>query len=295
MIGLALGSGAAYGLAHIGVLRVLEKENIPVDIVAGTSIGALIGAMWSSGLSADEIESIMMQYNNNKGRVFRLLGDLCFPKASLAKGDRIGQFLKKHLGEKTFSDTRVPLKIVACDLDKREKIVYESGPLVDAVRSSIAIPGMFAPRFLKGDLVVDGGIMEPVPTGTLLESGAKKIISVNVLHSPEDLREGYKRYKSYLEQKKKDIQQSNFIKKFVYRLRLALRKTLFPNIFDIMVNSILTMEYVMSLENCKKADIVINPTIVGSNWFEFFRTEELIKKGEEETEKILPKIKSLLG
>lgn len=294
MLGLALGSGAAFGLAFIGVLRVLEREKIPVDIVSGTSIGALIGAMWASGLSADEIEEIMMQYNNNKGRVFRLLGDLCFPKASLAKGNRVRRFLRKHLEEKTFSDTKVPLKIVACNLDKREKVIYDSGPLVKAVMASIAIPGMFAPRFLKGDLVVDGGIMEPVPTATLLESGAKKVIAVNVLHSPEDLQEGYKRYKSCLEQKEKDM-QGNLIKNVLYRLRLVLRKSLFPNIFDIMVNSILTMEYVMSLENCKKADVVLNPTIVGSNWFEFFRTEELIKKGESEAEKALPQIKALIG
>lgn len=295
MLGLALGSGAAFGLAFIGVLRVLEKENIPVDIVAGTSIGAMIGAMWTSGLSADEIERIMMQYNNDKGKVFRLLGDLCFPKASLAKGNRVGRFLRRHLEEKTFSDTRVPLKIVACNLDKRKKIIYESGTLVKAVRSSIAIPGMFAPRFLKGDLVVDGGILEPIPTDTLLESGAKKIIAVNVLHSPEDLQEGYNRYKSYLEDKEKEIQRHHFIKRSLYGARKVLRRSLFPNIFDIMVNSILTMEYVISLENCRKADVVINPTIIGSNWFEFFRTEELVKKGELEAEKALPQIKALIS
>lgn len=294
MIGLALGSGAAYGLAFIGVLRVLEREKIPIGMVAGTSMGAMIAAMWASGLSADEIESIMMQFDGKKGKVFRLLGDLCFPKASLAKGNRVRRFLKKHIGEKTFSDTRVPLRIVACNLDKREKIIYDSGSLVKAVMASIAIPGMFAPKFLKEDLVVDGGIMEPVPTDTLLEAGAEKIIAVNVLHSPEDLKEGHKRYKSYLEQKKNEMQQRSFIANFLYRLRLMLRKTLFPNIFDIMVNSILTMEYVMSLENCSKADVVVNPTIVGTNWFEFFRAKELIKRGEEATEKILPKIRSLL-
>ncbi|MFC1752709.1 patatin-like phospholipase family protein [Thermoproteota archaeon] len=291
LVGLALGSGAAFGFSHIGVLKVLEREGIPIDVISGSSIGALIGAFWASGKSASEIEEIMMEYNKDKMKVFRLLGDICFPITSLAAGYRVARFLKKHLGIKTFNDTRVPLKILAAKLDTREVVTLESGSLVDAVRSSIAIPGLFKPVKTRGTLFIDGGILEPVPTTTLVESGVKKIIAVNVLPSPEHLQEGYKNYKYCLEKEKADAQKGSIIAKIIYRIRILFRKIFFPNIFDIMVNSILGMEHVMAQENCRKADVVINPIIPGANWFEFFRVEELIKRGEEEAVKAIEKIR----
>jgi NTE family protein len=294
LVGLALGSGAAFGLAHIGVLKVLEKEKIPVDVVAGTSIGALIGALWVSGKSAAEIEDIMMGYNKNKMKVFKLLFDFCFPKTSLAKGRRVIDFLRKNIGNKTFYDVKIPFKVVACNLDKREKVVYESGNLVDAVRSSLAIPGIFMPTMSEGDLIVDGGILEPVPVDVLAKSGVKKIIAVNVLPSPQDMQDGYKNYKYYLEKKRAEIDKQNFAVRFLYRLIFMLKKIFSPNIFDIMVNSILAMEYVMAKEDCAKADVVIHPVIAGANWFEFFNAGVLIKNGELQAEKALPQIKAVV-
>ncbi|MFH1621865.1 MAG: patatin-like phospholipase family protein [Candidatus Omnitrophota bacterium] len=294
LVGLALGSGAAFGLSHIGVIKVLEREKIPIDIVAGTSIGALVGALWTSGRSGEEVEKIMMEYNKNKTKVFRLLFDFCFPKSSLAKGRQVVKFLKKHLGESTFYDIKLPLKVVACNLDKREKIVFDSGNIVAAVKNSLAIPGIFEPTISDGDLIVDGGILEPVPVKTLLESGVKKIIAVNVLPSPKDIQNGYKDYKYHLEKERSDIQKRNFITRIIYYLFILLRRLFFPNIFDIMVNSILAMEFVIAQEDCLKADVVIHPMVTGANWFEFFRTEDLIRKGEEQAEKALPKIKELI-
>jgi len=294
LVGLALGSGAAFGLAHIGVIKVLEREGISVDVVAGTSIGALIGALWTSGKSGIEIEKIMMVYNKNKSRVFRLLFDFCFPKASLAKGERVIKFLRRYIGNKTFHDIKFPLKVVACNLDKREKVVFDSGRLIDAVRSSLAIPGIFRPVQKDNNLIIDGGILQPLPVETLIESGIKRIIAVNVLPSPQDIQEGHKNYKYYLEKERADMGRRNFVFKIYYYLRLLFRKIFFPNIFDIMVNSILAMEYIMAKKSCQKADIVINPIIAGTNWFEFFKTEALIKKGEEKTEKALAGIRDLI-
>jgi NTE family protein len=295
LVGLALGSGAAFGLSHIGVIKVLEREKIPVDVVAGTSIGALIGALWASGKSGTEVEDIMMGYNKNKAKGFRLLFDFCFPKTSLAKGKRVTQFLNKHLEGKTFYDLKIPLKVVACNLNKREKIVYESGNLVEAVRSSLAIPGIFKPIISEGNLIIDGGILEPLPVEALAKVGIKKIIAVNVLPSPADIQQGYKDYKYHLETEKVNMQKGNFFLKIIYRIRLLFNKIFFPNVFDIMVNSILAMEYVMARQVCQKADVVIHPIITGANWFEFFRTEALVKKGELEAEKALPQIKALIN
>ncbi|MDD5005037.1 MAG: patatin-like phospholipase family protein [Candidatus Omnitrophica bacterium] len=295
LVGLALGSGAALGLAHIGVIKVLERENIHIDLVAGVSIGALIAALWASGKSGKEIEEIMMEYNKDKTKVFKLLFDFCFSKASIAEGKRVTKFLKRHMGDKTFYDIKLPLKVVACNLDRREKVILDSGDLVDAVRSSVAIPGIFKPVRSGDNLIIDGGIMEPVPVETLAESGIKKIIAVNVLPAPQDIQEGYKNYKYCLEKEKLDMQKRNFIFKIFYRIRLWFRRIIFHSIFDIMVNSILAMEYAMAKESCRKADVVINPIVPGTDWFEFFKTEALIKKGELEAEKALPQIRNLIS
>lgn len=295
MVGLALGGGAAFGLAHIGVIKALEKENIPVDIVAGSSMGALVAAFWASGKSAAEMETIMMEYNDRKDRVFCLMGDVCFPKSSLVAGKNVIKFLKKNLGDKTFHDVRMQLKILATNLDTRKVMVYDSGSLVEAVKASIAIPGFFKPVSSKGGLVIDGGILAPVPTDILAEAGVKKIIAVNVLPSPRDVEEGFKQYQYRFAQEKAEIQKRGLAARVFYSGRLLLQKLFFPNIMDLMINSLQTMEYEMSLENCRKADVVINPIIAGLHWFEFFRARAFIDKGEQETQKAMAKIKELIN
>lgn len=295
LVGLALGGGAAFGLAHVGVIKVLERENIPIDMVAGSSMGALVGAFWASGMNSAEMENVMMGYNQNKLKVFNLLFDICFPKLSLAKGRNVVKFLKKHLGNKTFYDVKLPLKIVSCNLDKRERAVFDTDRLVDAVACSIAIPGVFPPVRSGSGLLIDGGIIDPVPVEPLIKSGIKKIIAVNVLPSPEQSQDGYEKYRYALEKEKIDIQKYSFLRKGIYKLRIAARKAFFPNILDIMVNSLQIMEYMVAREECQKADIVINPVINTASWFEFFKVEELIKKGEFETEKHIAKIKELVN
>jgi len=294
-VGMALSSGAAFGLAQIGVLKVFEEERIPIDAMAGVSIGALIGSLWATGKSATEIEAIMMEYNKDKGKVLQLLGDFCFPKESLISGQRIRQFLKKHLGRKTFRQTRVPLFLVASNLGKQKKIVHRSGIIAEAAYSSMAIPGMFSPHIRSRDLVVDGGVLEPVPVPTLVDEGVKKIIAVNVLPSPDDFKKSDSLLRRAIGRKKRAIEKENMLARLAFHGTLTLRKMFFPNIFDIMVNTILAMEYTMSQVNCQNADIILHPFIAGVNWFEFFRVKELIKKGEEVTRKNLGAIKACVG
>lgn len=294
-VGLALSGGAALGLAHIGVIKVLEKENIPIDIVVGSSMGAFIGALWVAGLSVEQIEKIALQFNQNKKKVFRLLLDPCFPKLSFFKGNRIRAILEKHIGNKTFQEVRCPFKVVACNLSKRQEFIFDSGRIVDAVMASIAIPGVFNPVRIDGNLLVDGGIIESVPIGVLVRSGIKKIIAVNVLPSPESIVQNYEINLKRLDEEKKLAWERGFFSRLSYNLHKHFKGLIFPNILDIIVNSIQVMEYIISKNDCQKADIVISPEIAGVDWFGFFEAEALIRKGEEEANKSLVAIKSLIS
>lgn len=294
-LGLALGGGAAFGLAHIGVIKVLERENIPIDMVSGTSMGSLVGALWASGIDSRGLEEIFLEYNNNRRKTYGLLMDLYLHKMSIAKGNKIRRFLTRHIGEKTFQDVRFPFRVVACNLTKRKEVVFSSGKIVDAVMASIAIPGVFAPTIHSGDLIIDGGILEPVPVGTLVKAGINKIIAVNVLPSSEDIIRSYEFNRRRLEEEKVKASSGNPWDRFSFRARQAFNKTFFPNVLDIIVNSMQMMEYAIAESDCQKADVLVSPVAEGVDWFDFFKVEALIKKGEEDAIKALPAIKKVLS
>lgn len=293
-VGLALSGGAAFGLAHIGVLKVLERKHIPIDIVVGTSIGALIAALWAVGFDSNAIEAIASELEDKK-RMWRMLLDPGFPKLSFARGKRIRAFLKKYIGAKTFQEVKVPLRIVACNLNKRQEVIFDSGSIVDAVMASIAIPGVFRPTLSKEDLIVDGGIIEPVPIGPLVSMGIKKIMAVNVLPSPETISLSYTQMHKHQAQESRQFESKGFFTKIIYRLRRYAQRMFFPNILDIIVNSMQTMEYVIAEAECERADIIFKPNVVGVSWYEFFKTESLIKNGELEALRLLPEVKELIN
>ncbi|HET6934404.1 MAG TPA: patatin-like phospholipase family protein [Candidatus Angelobacter sp.] len=173
-IGVALGGGFARGLAHIGILKVLEEEQIPVDYIAGTSVGSVIGAGYASGLSAKELEEIA-------GLVrFKDFSRWTFSRFGLFSNDKMAIFLGKILRCKTFEDLKIPLAIAATDIITGEPAVFTSGDLVDPVRASCAYPGMFLPVNIKGQLLVDGLLAHAVPAMPLREMGAERVISVHL-------------------------------------------------------------------------------------------------------------------
>ncbi len=173
-IGLALGGGFARGIAHIGVLKVLEEENIPIQCVAGTSVGALIGAAYCSGLSIQECEEFAARVR------FKHFARWTLSRFGFASNQRMIGFLNSLLKVKTFEDLRIPLAVTATDFSTGEGVVFHSGPLVDPVRASCAYPGMFLPVKIGGRLLVDGMLAYPVPTAPLREMGAGRVLAVSL-------------------------------------------------------------------------------------------------------------------
>lgn len=290
-VGLVLGGGAALGIAHIGVLRVLEKENIPIDVIVGSSMGALIASLWAVGKNADEIEGIAREFE--KKEALLKLFDPVFPVSGLIGGRAIKLWLKRHFGNRTFYNTRLPLKIVAYDLIRREEMVIDSGSLVEAIRQSIAIPGVIEPVQQKDRLIIDGGVLNPLPTNVLVKRGIKKIIAVNVLQSPEDVCAGFEMAKqAEAEEEQLPFQTAPF--PFIkFRLYRFLLRPFRHNISDIIVRTLQASEYLLAEKSAQKADVFIHPDLVGINWYELYKVDELIKRGETAARQALADIKKL--
>ena len=171
-IGIALGGGFARGLAHIGVLRILQEEGIPIDYVAGTSVGSIVGASFCSGISAREMQEIA-------GIVrFKDFARWSLNKLGFCTSDRMSHFLCKIVKCKTFEELKTPLAVVATDLTTGDAVVFRSGSIIDAVRASCAYPGMFQPVRVNGRLLVDGMLAHAVPTAPLREMGADRVLAV---------------------------------------------------------------------------------------------------------------------
>jgi NTE family protein len=173
-IGVALGGGFARGMAHIGVLKVLEEEGIPIHIVAGTSVGALIGAAYCSGLSIEDLEQVARSVR------FTTFARWTVSRYGFASNDRMVTFLTRTLKVKTFEELRIPLGVTATDFNSGEGVVFHSGSIIDPVRASCAYPGMFLPVNIRGRWLVDGMLSHPVPTRPLREMGAQRVLAVHL-------------------------------------------------------------------------------------------------------------------
>lgn len=171
-LGVALGGGFARGLVHIGVLKVLEEEQVPVTFIAGTSVGAVIGAAYCSGISVKELEEIAHVVR------FSSFARWTLSRYGLATNDRMIGFLEKLVKVKTFEELKIPLAISATDFVTGDPVVFKSGPLIDPIRASCAYPGMFLPVNVNGRLMVDGLLAHSVPAEPLRAMGADRVLAV---------------------------------------------------------------------------------------------------------------------
>lgn len=180
-VGLALGGGGARGWAHIGVLRALEEHNIPIDYIAGTSIGALVGAIYVK----DKLHQLEQFADNIGTESIVSLMDVSFPGLGLVDGNRVRDFLSGYLADANIEDCTIPFRCVATNFLTKEAVVFESGSMIDAVRASISMPGVFVPVQHRGAYLVDGGVINPVPVSVVNAMGADIVIAVNLNHDPK--------------------------------------------------------------------------------------------------------------
>jgi len=291
LVGVALGSGAALGYAHIGVLKVLERENIPVDVISGSSMGAMIASFYAAGVGLERMEEL------SRMKLWRLLGlvDLTlFLWKGLVPGRAIKSFFVKQLGNLMFEDTRIPLLLVGADIDDRAVRVFDSGPVAEGLRVSISIPAVFHPVLQGKNALIDGGILDPLPVRPLLDYGADKVIAVDVLPTPDDVRK-----KNYHRQRTRQsfehrIATKNIWARTAYRLRTRIENSFHANCLDVVVNSIQAMEHEMANSTSAEADVLIRPSAPLIHWSEFRRSAELIRIGEEAAESAADRLRALV-
>lgn len=175
-IGLALGSGGSRGLAHIGVLQVLEENGIAIDYIAGASIGALLGGFYANGMTSKEIEDMASLTN------WRTLFSLVDPHLGLGLlgGEKVKSFIESYVDGNSIEKTKIPFAAVATNIQTGEPVVFHKGKLAEAIRASISIPLVFKPTEVDGALLADGGLSMPVPVQVVREMGADIVIAVNL-------------------------------------------------------------------------------------------------------------------
>jgi len=268
-IGLAMGSGAAYGYAIVGLLKVFEREGIPIDLVAGTSMGALLGSMFCAGMSPQRIQETSQRINK-RWLYENILGDLTLPRSGFLAGHTLHAFLREVLGLVEFSQLPIPFAAVATDIRTGQEVVLREGRVADAVRASTSLPVIFKPYLHRGQYLVDGGLVNPVPTSTVAHMGADILISLNLTAKPS-VRKG--------------------VGHNGHHFPLAPRA---PNAIEVFFKMIYTMQYEIAQARTEIAHVVIAPDMRDFLWTEFHRSEEILKVGEAAAEAAIPQIKSLL-
>jgi NTE family protein len=260
-IGLAFGGGAARGLAHIGVLEVLEEEGIPVDMISGTSAGAVVGALYAQGKDARLIKELALEVSRKR---LASLADITLSRSGFIQGRRIKHLMARAIGaDVQFSDLKIPFACVATDLMTGEEIVISYGSVLEAVRASISVPGVFTLARWKGRYLVDGGLVNPVPARVLRDMGADFVIAVNVMPDVSERESGLRRRKQ-------------------------------PGIISIMVQSMYIASHSLIRSGTQHADVVIQPKLPNISFGDFRKAEECIARGAQAAREALPEIRSHL-
>jgi len=275
-VGLALGSGSARGFAHVGVLKVFEANDVPIDMITGTSMGAFVGGFFAAGVSALELEEMVLSYRDRR-KVRHTIFDITIPIYGLSKGNSLAKFMRGHLGDITFDELPIPFAAVATDISNGREVVLRHGIVWKALRASGSVPVMFEPYLLDGRYLIDGGITNPLPTDILIENDVDLIIScsVNSVYSLSK-KPGDKPHPENGTEKSSAKAPKRY------------------GIINALTRTIGIMSATNTLNKARLADIDIRPDVDYIDWTDFHRGAELLHEGEEAAKKAMPAIIELL-
>ena len=250
-IGLALGGGAARGFAHIGVIQVLEEHGIKPDLVVGTSAGSLVAALYAAGRSGSELGALAQTMDESA------ITDWAYPGRALLRGEALAKYVREHTGGKLIEQMKLPLGIVATDLDSGSPILFQRGDTGLAVRASSAVPAVFQPVKIGSREYVDGGLVSPVPVRFARQMGAELVVAVDISAAPEGNPTGD-------------------------AMRMLLQT------FAIMGRSINSFEL-------KEADVVLRPKLQGVSSADFTVRAKSIQAGREIALALLPELRARIA
>lgn len=255
-IGLALGSGGPRGLAHVGIIKELEKNNIPIDYITGSSIGALIGCMYAATKDIRYVEKKIKELSYKE--FVSAFIDINI-KSGMVRGKRAYTFLGKFLGNIEYKDLKIPFSCVSTDLLTGKAIVINGGDVVAAIRASGSTTAIFEPYIYEDKMLIDGGLSMPVPVRIVRDMGADKVIAVNL----DDIF---------------PIAKTNI------------------KLFSAWDYSISLLRYRLAEENCRTADIVLAPKAIKNiTWARFVRgQEDIIKIGAVTANEQMLQIKNIV-
>lgn len=251
-IALVLGGGAARGFAHVGVIRALEQEKIPIDFVVGTSVGSLIGALYASDPNSFELEWTAFTLEKDDLFDYGMLS--AFKGMGPVKGDKLEEFVKKRIPVANIEQLKLPFAAVATDLNRGNAVVLDQGSVAKAVRASSAIPGVFCPVEYQGKLLVDGGVMDNIPVSVAKKKGADIVIAVDISENVTNFN--------------------------------------VTNIIDVMIQSLTIIMNENAKHKAREADVLITPAIGDVAMLDFTQKKRCMQAGIEAAQRAIPEIKA---
>jgi NTE family protein len=288
-LGLALSAGGAKGLAHVGVLQVLEENNIEIDAISGCSMGAYVGALWACGYSGTDLEELAAEIQDRK-TLWKLADPVLPPLSGLFFGEKAKRHLMKSIGELRFEDLTRRLLIVTFDLDTKERLVRREGRIADAVHASCAMPGIIRPVLLDGHRCADGGVVDPVPVSSLEKfSEVDVTVAVSVLPSLGEVE------RFAHEPALAESERPGRVRRLGNLLNRQFNLLAPGNVLDTLRKSVQAAQLRIAAQSCKRATLCIQPAFaLPGLWHDYTNFRHYIDAGRAAAEAALPALRTLL-